>query len=83
MGVGWMVLEKLLDADVEETLLQRINVLCKEQVKNSHQKMDDLGAKVQDANGSVVIPQPENDRDKIMFAAGQMSWALIIQGVTS
>jgi hypothetical protein len=63
--------------------IERINGLCREQMKSLHERLEALGAKVRDEQG-MLIPMPqESDRDKIMFLAGQLSLALFIQGATT
>lgn len=62
-------------------MLDQINVLCKDQVRRLYESMEKLGAEVKDESGR-IIPQPQTDRERIMFAAGQVSLALFIQGAT-
>lgn len=64
-----------------EALVQ-INTLCKDQIARLYEQMEQLGAVVKDEYGH-KIPQPETDRDRIMFAAGQVSLAAFIQGATT
>jgi hypothetical protein len=60
----------------------RIHDFCKDQVASLYEQLEALGAKVRDERGMLIpIPQ-ENDRDKIMYLAGQLSLALFIQGAT-
>lgn len=62
-------------------VLDQINVLCKDQVRRLYEDMEKLGAVIKDEHGN-KIPQPQTDRERIMFAAGQVSLALFIQGAT-
>jgi len=64
-----------------DELVKQINVLCKDQIDRLPEQMAALGAIVKDEHGS-IIPQPQTDRERVMFAAGQLSLAFFIYGAT-
>jgi hypothetical protein len=63
-------------------LSERLNVFAKETVENIYKDMEKLGANIRDDHGK-LIPNPQNDQEKIMFLAGQVTLALFLQGATS
>ena len=65
----------------ETEILGRINKLVTDMALDLNKKMAELGATVADEHGP-IIPQPESDRDKIMFMAGQVSLASFMIGAT-
>lgn len=67
-----------------EQVVRQVNTLCKDQVEKLYAQIEALGGVdlVRDEHGR-KIPQPQTERERIMFAAGQISLALFIQGATT
>jgi len=62
--------------------IKRINGFMKESVDRSYQKIENLGTPIRDERGR-LLPQPQSDREKVIFLSGQISMALFVQGATS
>lgn len=75
---------ELVEFTVErlQTKALRLHGLTTKAVNDVYEKMEKLGANVSDERGR-LIPQPQNDREKIMFLAGQATFALFFKGAVS
>lgn len=62
--------------------IERINGFMEETVTRLYKEIEKLGTKIQDEQGH-MLPQPQNDRERVMFLAGEISMALFVQGATS
>jgi len=62
--------------------IDRINGFMQETVARLYDDIEKLGTKVQDELGH-LLPQPQNDRERVMFLSGQISLGLFVQGATS
>lgn len=62
-------------------IVKRIHDLCLEQIESLYSTLEKMGAKVSDGHGRLV-PRPKTNEEKIAFAAGQLTSALVFRGAT-
>lgn len=62
--------------------VEQINGFMEETIARLYKEIEEYGVKVRDQFGH-LLPQPQNDREKLMLLTGQISLALFVQGATA